>query len=48
MPTGRRPDGRRGGRIHVHNRNTDDTTPTIGADLALQDEHTCAITETED
>ena len=48
MPTGRRPDGQSGGRIHVHSRNTDDTTPIIGADLAIQEAHTSAITMTQD
>ena len=48
MPSGRRVDGRNGGRILVHTRPTDDTTPTIGAYISLQEEHTFAITVTED
>ena len=44
MPTGRRPDGQSGGRIHVHSRNTDDMAPIIGANLTIQEAHTSAIT----
>ena len=42
MPSNRQ----RGGRVHAHDRVTDDTTPIIGADLELPADHDDLVNET--
>ena len=36
-----------GGRIHVHQRDTDDTVPIIGADIAIKENHAAAAQTTQ-
>lgn len=36
-----------GGRIHVHQRETDDTVPIIGTDIAIKENHAAAAQTTQ-